>query len=246
VAPLLVPHARVVAIDQRGHGLTRGPETGYSFADTTADLTELIAALGFDCPVIAGHSWGANVAVEFAVCKPALSAALILVDGGIFSPRSDGLTWEETEQRLAPPRLAGTQRARLLERIREGDLGSFWRAEFESIIMAGFESLPDGMVAPRLAFERHMQIVRTLWEADTPSRFPSVSCPVLVLPSLNGNPEQVARKRDAVSAAVRLLPNGSIVWLEDSVHDVPLQRPELVAAAIAQFLTGLPMQGEGR
>ncbi len=245
VAPLLTEHARVVAVDQRGHGLTTAPETGYGFAETAADVAAIVAALGFSGPVIAGHSWGANVAVEYAARHPGLAAGLVLVDGGIFSPRSDGLSWEEAERRLAPPRIAGTPRARLIERIRSGDLAPYWRPEFEPIIMAGFATAADDTVAPRLSFEHHMQIVRALWEADTPSRFPEVDCPVLVLPSLNGSAEQVPQKRERVLAATRRLPHGSVVWLEDSIHDVPLQRPELVARAILAFLDGLPAGGRG-
>lgn len=245
VAPLLARHARVVAVDQRGHGLTGGPDTGYGFAETTADLAALISALGFQHPVIVGHSWGANVAVEYAARHPSTPAGLALVDGGVFSPRADGLSWEETERRLAPPRLAGTPRARLLERIREGDLGSFWRPEFADIIMAGFERFPDGTIAPRLTYERHLQIVRALWETDTPTHFSDLRCPVLLLPSLNGGAEQVAGKQAAVMAAARRLRHGSVVWLENSVHDVPLQRPELVADAIGAFIAGLgPQQAD--
>lgn len=240
VAPLLAERARVVAVDQRGHGLTTAPDTGYGFAETAADLAALIAALGFDRPVIVGHSWGANVAVECAARQPGLAAGLALVDGGIFSPRSDGLSWEEAERRLAPPRIAGTPRTRLLERIRSGDLAPYWRPELEPIIMAGFAVAPDDTVAPRLSFEHHMQIVRALWEADTPARFPELDCPVLVLPSLNGGAEQVAQKRERALAAARRLPHGSVVWLEDAIHDVPLQRPELVARAIGAFLDTLP------
>ena len=239
VAPLLAEQARVVAVDQRSHGLTAGPETGYGFAETTADLAGVVEALGFERPVIAGHSWGANVAVEFAARYPAVPSGIVLVDGGIFSPRGDGASWEDTERRLAPPRLAGTPRARLLEMIRSGDLGGFWRPEFEAIIMAGFESRADGTVAPRLTYERHLQIVRALWEVDTRARFPEVTCPVLLLPAIRGNDESAQRKREGVAAALSLLQNGRVTWLEDSVHDVPLQRPELVAEAILDFIRGI-------
>jgi len=110
----------------------------------------VLEALGFPHPVVAGHSWGASVAVEFAARYGDIPAGLVLVDGAVFSPRSDGASWEETEKRLAPPRIAGTPRARLIEMIRSGELGSFWRPEFEEMIMAGFETSPDGTVAPRL------------------------------------------------------------------------------------------------
>lgn len=239
VAPLVAEHARVVAVDQRSHGLSQGPDSGYGFDETTADLGAIISALGFERPVIAGHSWGASVAVEFAARCPEVPAGIVLVDGAVFSPRSDGSSWAEIEQRLAPPRLAGTPRDRFLKMIRFGDIGSFWRPEFESIVMAGFEERPDGTVAPRLTFERHMQIVRALWETDTRAHFAEVQCPTLLLPAIKDDGEQGERKRAGVAAAFALLQHGRVVWLEDSVHDVPLQRPELVAEAIVSFVESL-------
>jgi len=41
-------------------------------------------------------------------------------------------------------------------------------------------------------------------------------------------------REQAVERAERLLPVSRTVWLEDSVHDVPIQRPELVASVIAE------------
>ena len=240
VAPRLARRHRVVAMDQRSHGLSQGQDSGYGFDETTADLKAILEELGFPHPVIAGHSWGASVAVEFAARYGDIPAGVVLVDGAVFSPRSDGASWEETEKRLAPPRIAGTPRTRLVEMIRSGDLGSFWRPEFEEIIMAGFETSPDGTVAPRLRFERHLEIVRALWETDTRSHFANVQCPVLLLPVINGEGEHVARKREGVAAALKLLSDGRAVWLEDSVHDVPLQRPELVAEEIGRFVDSLP------
>jgi pimeloyl-ACP methyl ester carboxylesterase len=241
VAPLLVDGARVVALDQRGHGLSDAPETGYDYDAVTADLAGVIAALGFERPVIAGHSWGANVAVAFAADRPEVAAGLVLVDGGVFSPRGDGLSWEEAEKRLAPPRIAGTPREELLRRIRLGDLGAFWRPEFEPIIMAGFAEFPDGTVAPYLTFEHHLQIVRALWETDTPSLFPRVRCRVLLLPSLPADPEQAAAKEQRIRVAAEGLAHARVVGLPDSVHDVPLQHPELVASLIAEFLRDTAM-----
>src|SRR5438105_1003656 len=59
VLPLLAPH-RVVAYDQRGHGESDKPDTGYGFDDMTADLEAVLDALAIDRPVLVGHSWGGN------------------------------------------------------------------------------------------------------------------------------------------------------------------------------------------
>jgi pimeloyl-ACP methyl ester carboxylesterase len=49
-APLLVPQFRVLAADQRSHGLSDRPDEGYGFDDTAADVIALIDALGSSAP----------------------------------------------------------------------------------------------------------------------------------------------------------------------------------------------------
>ena len=54
----------------------------------------------------------------------------------------------------------------------------------------------------------------------------------------NSDASERRRRREAsVARAGSLLPLGKTVWLEDSIHDVPLQRPELVAGIIEEHLT---------
>ncbi len=53
----------------------------------------------------------------------------------------------------------------------------------EQIILANFEIAEDDTIYPRLTFERHMQIVRAMWEFPTYARFAQVRCPVLALPA---------------------------------------------------------------
>ncbi|MCH7746124.1 MAG: hypothetical protein IIC84_08640, partial [Chloroflexi bacterium] len=44
------------------------------------------------------------------------------------------------------------------------------------------------------------------------------------------------RREDAVSVASSKLPVSKTIWLEDSIHDVPLQRPQLVADVIKEHI----------
>jgi pimeloyl-ACP methyl ester carboxylesterase len=241
VAPLLADAGRVIALDQRGHGGSDRSETGYSFAEVTADLVGVLDALGFARPVMVGHSWGASVAVSFAVAHPDRAVGIALVDGGTMSRASrPGITWEEFERMMAPPRLAGTPRTRLLERMRSGDLRDIWSPAVEEAIMAGFEVFPDDTIAPRLSFERHMQIVRAIWDYHPSELLPRVACPTLIMPAIrDGDIDWTRRKREGVALAERLLPRARTVWLEDSIHDVPLQRPALVAELLRGFVREL-------
>src|SRR5690242_15941617 len=59
VAPIVAEQSlRVVALDQRGHGESDQPDSGYDFATTVRDLSGFVEAVGLSQPsVFVGHSW---------------------------------------------------------------------------------------------------------------------------------------------------------------------------------------------
>lgn len=82
---------RVISFDQVGHGLT-GPDPAhdYSRANFTADIAEVLDALGVERAIIAGNSMGGIHALSFAVSYPERVSGLILVDGsGAPLPKED-------------------------------------------------------------------------------------------------------------------------------------------------------------
>src|SRR5262249_26071430 len=148
---------QVIALDQRGHGLSDKPDHGYDYANIVADDAALADALGLTSYVLIGHSWGASVALSFAVEHPKQVAALVLVDGasGQLSGR-EGWTREMALERLAPPRFAGTPRADFVARIKTGPFGQDLSTQIEDIILNIVELRADDTVAPRLAYENHL------------------------------------------------------------------------------------------
>lgn len=78
VAPALARTRRVRLPDWRGHGMSERTPTGYDSATMAGDLAELTA----DLPpfAVAGHSYGAVVAVRFAQAHPGRVTRLALID----------------------------------------------------------------------------------------------------------------------------------------------------------------------
>lgn len=244
VAPLLAGPFRVAALDQRSHGLSDEARDGdYGFAAVCADMREACAALKFEMPVIVGHSWGAGAAMEYAARYPAGVAGVVMIDGGFVGMRRR-MTWEETEKRLAPPRLVGTPLGEFRERVRSALDGDFSEEVFD-IILGNFEVLADNTIRPHLAFENHMQIVRAIWEQEPDQVYPLVKGPALFLPCIPPEPRDpmseqfLSWKREGAALAQKSMPLARIEWLADSIHDVPLQKPELVAEKVRRFAAGL-------
>lgn len=254
VAPVLARDRRVVALDQRGHGLSEKPDAGYDFASIVADDIAAADALGLGPRfAVAGHSWGANVALELAAAHPDRVAALALVDGGFGMLRQrPGATWETISRDLAPPRFAGTPRKTFLGWIHEGIPGA--GPEVDEIELHIVELRPDDTVGPRLAFENHMRILRAMWDERPEAIFGAVRAPVLyVLAEPVGASEEsdgfFAAKRQGIVTARTLLaraPRVEVEWMAETVHDIPLQRPGALAGRIARFLHDLEIEQEGR
>jgi pimeloyl-ACP methyl ester carboxylesterase len=241
MAPRLARSHRVVALDQRGHGRSERPDEDFSFATYVEDLRAFMDALEFERAVIVGHSWGGNVALQFAVDAPERVDALVLVDGGFLELSArPGWTWERVEHELAPPDLVGIRPEELLARVSQGDQRRFWRPELGQIVLGHFERMEDGRLRPGLRREHHMQILRAMWRHHPSQLWSRVQCPVLLVPArrddLEGRQaEMQAGKEASVAQAGRLLRRSETLWLDDTIHDVPLQRPDELAEAIERF-----------
>ena len=240
-APRLAAEFRVTALDQRGHGLSAQVDDGYDFAAVSGDAAAFIAALGWTRPIIAGHSWGADVALELAVAQPEIVGGLIFVDGGTIEPSArPGWSPEQARQELAPPVFTGFTPAMMRERvIASGRFGARPAPEAVDAVLANFAVLPDGSIRAHLRRENHLRIVDALWEHKPSQLYPLVQCPTLLLPARQSAPDdhdRRFRRAESIARAAALLPQSRTVWLEDSIHDVPLQRPGLVADTIAEHI----------
>lgn len=72
---------RALAIELRGHGGSEPPDDGaFGIERFAADVAAAVDELGIDRFVLAGHSLGGSVAVEYAARHPERVAALLLVD----------------------------------------------------------------------------------------------------------------------------------------------------------------------
>jgi pimeloyl-ACP methyl ester carboxylesterase len=239
---------RVVALDQRGHGDAEQPPTGYDFASVGRDLAAALAALGIERPLLAGHSWGANIALQFAADRPGAVAGLALVDGALLGVAEwAGPSRAEARRRLAPPRFAVplTDWLARAGRFDAGGPGQPWVRDF---LRAGVDVDDQGVARARFQFDNHMQVVDALYDQRPEALYPLVDRPVLLCPAADPSDgaAHAEAKRGAAVRASDLLPSATITWFEDTMHDIPLQRPAALAAELARFadsVTEVPANG---
>jgi pimeloyl-ACP methyl ester carboxylesterase len=217
----------VYAVDLRSHGESDAPEDGYDTATAAADLAAVGAELDLAGSIVAGQSWGGNVAVRLAAEHPALVAGLALVDGGWIDLKADFDSWEACAAALRPPEL---NRA-TAEGMRGWLRGAHpdWSDTAIEATVANLRIEPDGTVTRRLSIPRHMSIVRSMWDDPPAQWFPAVAAPVLLLPAIPKDPRRAERARARVAAAQAALPVATVREYVDADHDLHAQHPDRLA-----------------
>ncbi|HSE24352.1 MAG TPA: alpha/beta fold hydrolase [Pyrinomonadaceae bacterium] len=82
VMPLLDRKYRVYVLDQRGHGRSDQPFSGYALPDLARDVVAFMDARGIRRATIVGHSLGSFVAQHVAVLSPDRVQRLVLLGSG--------------------------------------------------------------------------------------------------------------------------------------------------------------------
>ena len=217
---------QVDAVDLRSHGESDAPADGYDTVTAAADVAAVAARLGLAPAVVAGQSWGGNVVVRLAVDHPSVVAALALVDGGWIDLSASFTDWSACERALRPPDIDG---------MPEDDLRRYIRSEHPDWTATAVEAtlanlrVTDGRVTRRLPVDKHMHIVRSMWD-DPPTRhLAGVQVPTLLLPAIGHDAEAAHRRRTAVAKAAAALARAEVREYVGGDHDLHAQQPAAVA-----------------
>ena len=103
-------------------------------------------------------------------------------------------------------------------------------------MLANFEVLPDGTVAPWLTYDRHISVLRGMWEHHPSSEYAGLAVPVLLVPADGGGDEWTARKRRDVAAAAAAIPDARVRWFVGD-HDIHAQPPAELAIVMHEMTT---------
>ena len=229
LARRLVATHRVIAMDQRGHGLSDwAPE--YTTTAMVEDVRMLVDALGLERFQLLGLSMGGRVAIHFAGRYPERISKLVLVD---IAPETN---------------TAGTKR--ILDGNRDRDV-------FDSVDEALAQSALANPIAP--AGEREHRVRnnlmrladgrvtfrhdRGLRSGERPLVRPDAEegwaeCRAITAPTLFIRGAQSDLITPEIAARVgREIPACTVVEVDPSGHSVPLDNPEGFAAVVLPFLS---------
>lgn len=239
VAEMVEDLALVHRYDQRGSGRSRsdGP---FDVASFVADLEALRRHWRHDRWVVGGHSWGANLALFYALEHPDRTLGLIYLAG-------TGVRWgwQEDAQRRRLARLTDDERVELAElegRLATADatetqrfLRLMWTTDFADRRSARVLDQHPLYEFPRneRVFRAVNQSYRDLLDTDIEHQLGQLQPPVLVVHGAHDTDPSRAR------GVAELTPNGQWVQLDNSAHSPWLEEPSALREALRSFIENL-------
>lgn len=236
VAGLLADLATVVRWDQRGCGRSEpcaGPWTTDRFV---ADLDAVRRHFALDRTVLLGHSWGAQLALSYALAHPERVAALVYVSGTGIDPVS---SWHTRFRENFDARLGEVpeRRSRWRE-LPDGDPERAvlqWSVEFEDRerAMDHARRMAEPWFGINLACNAALNAeTRRTW--GTPELY--AACRSLEVPVIVVDGERDIRPRRSVDSLERALPRVRRVTLPDAGHLPWVEDPRGFREAVAAVL----------
>ncbi len=215
----------VVAIDQRGHGLSDKPSDGYGASDFAADVLRLIQATSTAPAIIVGHSLGARNGVVAATMQKELVAGVVAIE---LTPFIEPEVLETLEKR-----------------VNGGNRAFASKDEIISYLSARYPLMPQDAVARRAAYGyvEHQGVFRPLADPismaataaglreDFEPAIQNVQRPTLLVRGQESKLVSAA----AFERTLRLRPDFKNLVVPKTDHYVPEEAPAAVVKAISEF-----------
>ncbi len=217
VPSLLSPKNRVIAYELRGHSLSdKGNDLDYSLDAHVKDLEGFLDALGIERAVIGGHSMGGMVSLMFALKRPERVEKLIL------AATAAGLAADE---KVVNRLMFGVRMFSLMFNF------TLWMKNRNK--RKAPDLYPD-------AFDKKMKpskavTVKSLIEMsrlDLRDRLNEIKVPALVIATETDETIPIHLSKQLAE----LLPDSRLIMVENASHQIPVEKPDEVAAAIRKFL----------
>ena len=240
LAPRFARHHRVVHWHFRGHGRSGPPVNRgrLSIEDVAHDLRIICDHLDVERPVIAAHSMGVQVALQYHKQNPGDVAALILMCG-TFGRITTTFHGSNLLDQVLPGLIRGTQ---MFPSVARAVWGRFPAALAFRVACAGREL--DGERIQEEDFQHYwehaslmdpdvfLRMLQYAGQHDARDFLPQVDVPTLVVAAERDTFTPMALAEEMAAS----VPRAELEVIEEASHAAPVEQPDRIAERVEEFL----------
>jgi pimeloyl-ACP methyl ester carboxylesterase len=220
---------RIITYDQRGHGLSSKPDSGYQWSRFVTDAISLMNALEVEEAVGIGHSAGATTLACSAARDRRLFRRLVMIDPILFEPDFQpvfGSTDNVMAARTRTRRLVWASRDEIYASYRNREPYDTWTDEaLRAYVDRGTFNRPDGEVELLCPGRIEAQVYENSASIDGFAHLRELDVPVVLVRGGRSGSFDAER----ATRALGCLRHGRLVTIDDATHFVPMERPDEVA-----------------
>ena len=219
VLPFFADGYTCYALDQRGHGDSDRPDSGYSMAEFADDVVAFMDAMDVTQATLAGHSMGSLIAQQVALTWPKRLERLVLIAAGTNAASEGVRQLEQAVQTLGDPVPE--------EFAREFQVSTIYRPvpdDFLDRVVAESLKLPSRVWRATLT---------GILAADYSNQLNKITIPTLVL---RGDQDNVFSQVAQEALELGLL-NAFLKVYPETGHALHWERPEQFAKDVKEFVS---------
>ena len=230
VVELLSREYRVVAIDRPGHGKSDRPAGKAETVEYQAELLHrTLLHLGITQPVLVGHSWGAALALAYALKYPDEVSAMVLLAPAAYADDGGNVLLRTTIKTpivgdlslLLGKSIVGR---RVLKRV-------LARAFFPQTLPDNYFKLATSSWLGRKQLKAYLEDEWALNDSlkKMSKRYSDIKIPVVIV---TGDQDKIVSPKENAYRLQAAIPQSRLIELKETGHEIPQTHPESIYAAL--------------
>jgi pimeloyl-ACP methyl ester carboxylesterase len=235
LAELLSKSYRVIGFDRPGHGKSERPGSKAASVEYQALLLhKTLRSLGVNNAILLGHSWGASLALCYALKYPAETAGLVLLAPVAFPGADPNPLLQAVVKTPLIGGLTLTLGNTLMgdERLRHELEKAFYPQPVPGNYLRMATSTWLGRKRLRAYLEDEWSLNASLGRMS--KHYGGLRMPVVIV---TGDQDQIVSPKENAYRLKEKIPQAQLVELKGAGHEIPLTRPESVYCALKLIST---------
>src|SRR5215510_8939459 len=231
VIQALSSNYRVIAVDRPGHGKSDRPNATTVNVEYQARLLhQVLSSLRVDQPVLVGHSWGAALALSYALQYPTEVSAMILVAPAAYPDAGES----RLMQALAKPPVLGDMtlifgRAILGRQILRAALSRAFSPQ--AVPEEYFKRVASSWLGRRQLkayLDDESSLNASLKQFS--QHYAEINIPVVIM---TGDHDAIVSAKENAYRLKSVIPQAQLIEIKDTGHQIPQTHPESIARALS-------------